>query len=113
MSDFSTNWSSKELKAYMLLYCAHADFVVTEEEKDYIKKRIGKDEYKSIYKEFEQDNDYQRIQKIDRTVARLNYSEDQLDEIFVSIKNLFLSDGEIDLLEQNILRGLRHLLKSK
>lgn len=111
MEDFETNWTQQEFLTYMLLYCAHADFVVTPEEKEYIQSLIGREEYKKIRREFEKDNDYQRIQKIDATVERFNFSEDQLNAIFENVKSLFLADGKIDLLEQNIFRGLKHLLK--
>ncbi len=111
MEEFTTNWTHDELKAYMLLYCAHADFIVTREEKEYIKSKVGEEEYQKIHKEFEEDNDYQQIQKIHSTIERLEYSKEEIDDAFQSIKKLFLSDGEMDILEQNIYRGLKHLLK--
>lgn len=111
MGEFTTNWSHEELKAYMLLYCANADFNVSKEEKEYIKSRVGVEKYRKIHKEFEADNDYQRIQKIDAAIQRFDYSKEEIDEAFQSIKVLFLADGEMDILEQNILRGLKHLLQ--
>ena len=110
MDDFATDWTQQELKAYMLLYCAHADFVVSPEEKAYIKSKVNHQEYQKIHSEFEEDNDYQRIQKINATIERFGYSKEELDKTFRSIKNLFLSDGEMDVLEQNIYRGLKKLL---
>lgn len=111
MDDFTTDWTDQELKAYMLLYCANADFVVSKEEKDYIKSRISEEQYHKIHREFEKDNDYQQIQKINAAIERFEYSKEEIDEAFQSIKNLFLSDGEMDILEQNIYRGLKNLLK--
>lgn len=111
MEEFKTNWTHEELKGYMLLYCAHADFNVSQEEKEYIKSKVGVEKYQKIRKEFEDDNDYQQIQKIHNTIKRLEYSKEEIDEAFKSIKKLFLSDGDMDILEQNIYRGLKHLLK--
>lgn len=111
MQEFTTDWTHQELKAYMLLYCAHADFIVTDEEKEYIKSKVSETEYKKIRREFEKDNDYQRIQKIHATIERFDFSKEEIDETFQSIKKLFLSDGEMDPLEENIYRGLKHLLK--
>lgn len=111
MQEFMTDWTHQELKAYMLLYSAHADYIVTEEEKEYIKSKIDDVAYQKIRREFEKDNDYQRIQKIHSTIERLDYSKDEIDEAFQSIKDLFLSDGEMDILERNIYRGLKQLLK--
>lgn len=111
MNEHTTTWTPQELKAYMLLYCAHADFVVSEEEKEFIKSKVNDEAYKRIRSEFDKDNDYQRIQKIDHTIDRLNFSREEIDNLFESIKSLFLADGEFDLLEENIYRGLKHLLK--
>lgn len=111
MEEFTTNWTHEELKAYMLLYCAHADFSVSKEEKEYIKSRVGEEKYRKIHKEFENDNDYQQIQKINAAIERFDYSKEEIDEAFLSIKKLFLADGEIDILEENLYRGLKHLLK--
>jgi archaellum component FlaC len=112
MEDFNTDWTHQELKAFMLLYCASADFVITEEEKKFIKSKVNEADYQRIHSEFENDNDYQRIQKIHATIERLEYSKEEIDEAFQSIKDLFLTDGEeIDILEQNLYRGLKHLLR--
>ena len=111
MKDFTTDWSKEELKAYLLLYCAHADIVESEEEKQLIISKVGEDKYEEIHKEFENDNDYQSIQKIKSTLERYDYSEDELDLLFYEIKQLFLSDGEYDTLERNIEMGLKHILQ--
>ena len=93
------------------MYCAYANFIETKAEKEYIKSKVGDEKYKKVHKEFDQDNDYQRIQKIQNTVSRYNYSKHEIDRLFANIKTMFLEDGEIDLLEENIYRGLQHLLK--
>jgi hypothetical protein len=111
MEEFNTLWSREELKAYILLYCAYANFIETEAEKEYIKSKVGEEKYLSVHKEFDHDNDYQHIQKIQSTVARFNYSKNEIDRLFENIKNMFLTDGSMDILEENIYRGLQHLLK--
>lgn len=111
MDDFTTDWTHQELKAYMLLYFANADLVVSPEEKEYIKSKVSEDEYQKIHREFEKDNDYQRIQKIDATIERFDYSKEEINKAFQSIKSLFLADGEIDIMEETIYRGLKNLLK--
>ncbi len=111
MEEFTTDWSREELKAYILLYCANANFIETQEEKEYIKSKVGEEKYIKVHKEFDKDNDYQRIQKIQNTVGRFNYSEHEIDRLFENIKKMFLTDGSMDILEENIYRGLQHLLK--
>ncbi|MDP2688274.1 MAG: hypothetical protein Q8O62_13705 [Aequorivita sp.] len=111
MEEINTSWSREELKVYILLYCAYADFIETEAEKEYIKSKVGEEKYNKIHKEFDDDNDYQRIQKIQATVAQYNYSKSEIDRLFENIKKMFLTDGPVDILEENIYRGLQHLLK--
>lgn len=111
MEEFKTNWTREELKAYILLYCAYANFIETKAEKEFIKSKVGEEKYREVHQEFDQDNDYQRIQKIQHTVFRYNYSKSEIDRLFENIKKMFLSDGPIDILEKNIYRGLQHLLK--
>ncbi len=111
MEEINTLWSREELKAYILLYCAYADFIETEAEREYIKSKVGEEKYNKVHKEFDADNDYQRIQKIQTTVAQYNYSKKEIDRLFENIKKLFLTDGPVDILEENIYRGLQHLLK--
>lgn len=111
MEEIKTNWSREELKAYILLYCAHANFIETKSEKDYIKSKVGEDKYRKIHREFDDDNDYQKIQKIQNTVKRYDYSKAEIDKLFINIKRMFLAEGSMDILEENIYRGLQHLLK--
>jgi hypothetical protein len=112
MEEFKTDWTREELKAYILLYCANANFIETKAEKDFIKEKVGEEKYRKIHNEFDKDNDYQQIQKIEHTVERYNYNKSEIERLFEDIKRLFLSDGSIDILEQNIYRGLQHLLKT-
>lgn len=111
MRDFTTDWSSDELKAYLLLYCTHCHVEETEEDKELIISKVDKDTYKRIHKEVDKDNDYQSLQKIMNTIERLGYTENDIDGLIADIKELFLDDDEFDTLEQNMLRQLKHLLK--
>ena len=110
MSDFNTNWTKTELSAYTLLYCAHSNFTETSEELELVKSKVASDDFISIRKEFNNDNDYQSIQKIQSTVQRLGYSLSQKDDLISEIKTLFLADGKFDAIEKSIFSGLKKLL---
>lgn len=110
MNDFTTQWSRVEFKTYLMLYCANADFIETEDEKEIIQSRVHKDILKHIHKEFDKDNDYQRIQKIVNTAERFGYTKDKVDELLSKLKELFFKDHDMDILEKNMFRGLKHLL---
>lgn len=105
-----SQWNKKEFKAYVLLFAAHANFMEDKKEMEFIKKRVGEENLAHIHDEFDGDNDYQRIQKIKAETERLAYDKDQIDDLFIDIKALFISDGKFDILEENLFRGLKHIL---
>jgi len=107
-----TNWTKEEFKAYLLLFAAHANFSENKAELNFIKTRVGAKNLAHIHDEFDADNDYQQIQKIESTVDRLGYKKDDIENLLLDVKALFISDGEIDILEENLFRGLRHILIS-
>ena len=105
----NTNWTEDELKSYVLIYCANADFTESKVEIDFIKSKILSSNFEKIHKEFEKDNDYQSIQKIQSTIERLGFSSAQKNDLLAEIKEVFLSDDKYDTLEKNLLRALSHI----
>jgi len=111
MKNFETKWSKVEFKAYLLLYCAHADYIETEEEKLLITSRVSNQLLKKIHREFDLDNDYQRIQKIAHTANVYGYTHKEADVLLAKMKDLFFPEGhDMGELEKNMFRGLKHLL---
>ena len=113
MNKFDTTMSKEELKAYILIYCANADFVISQIETDFIKSKVNVENFERIESELNTSNDYQSIQKILSSIERHDYSKDEKEILFKEIKELFLSDGKYNILEQNLFRGLNHLLITK
>lgn len=109
MKNSSTNWSKEELKAYVLIYCANADFVESKLEINYIKSKIHAGIYEKMHAEFEKDNDYQSIQKIQTFIKEHNYHSE--DKLIREILELFLIDDDFDILEKNLYMGLKHILR--
>lgn len=106
------NWNHQEFQAYLLLYCAHADFIESEDEKEAIKSRVSVDTYKHIHKEFDKDNDYQRLQKIVQAVEELGYNKSEIHSLISKTKQLFFSDGDFGVLEENMFRALKRILEA-
>ena len=113
MKEFETTWTKDELIAYILLYAAKADFIETQEEKEAIISKVPIEKYNSIHKEFDSDNDYISVQKIYTTMHQYNYSRNDIDAVLQEIKSLFLSDGSFDILEKNMLIGLKRLFSEE
>ena len=111
MKDFTTYWNEQELKAYILLYCAFADFEENKYEKELILSSVDKEAYKEMHREFDLDNDYQRIQKIQHSLKTLDYSKKKIEKLEDKIMELFLADGKYDLLEENMNRLIKRLLE--
>lgn len=111
MSEFKTNWKKDELEAYLLFYCANADFVETKEERDIIHEKISDEVFTKIHLEFIKDNDYKRIQKIIDTVERLELSKEEIDKFFKEMENLFEADGKFDMQERELYIGLKRIFK--
>lgn len=111
MKESINNWGEKELEGYTLIYFANADFNKTAEEKAYIKKNVGEEIYQKMLREFNNDNDYQSIQKIESAVTHLKMNEQQISELFRKIKTVCKKDGDFDAQERNLKRGLKHILK--
>ncbi|HNQ68783.1 MAG TPA: hypothetical protein PKN32_10420 [Bacteroidales bacterium] len=111
MEKNNTNWTKEELKIYILIYCANADFLESKSEIDFIESKMQTSNYEKIHAEFENDNDYQSIQKIRLSIKEHGYTNDEINSLFREIKELFLSDKKYDILEQNLNRGLSRILK--
>ena len=110
MENVKTNWSRPEFKAYLLSYAANANFFESEEEKEVILSYVSENEYHKIHNELAGDNDYQSIQKILFNIEKYNYSKDELQVLIGDIKNLFDSDGNFDILEDNMMHALKRLI---
>lgn len=104
------NWTKDELVAYVLLFAANSNFIEDKREKNEIIAKVDMQTFQKIHDEFDSDNDYQSIQKIIKGLEVHNYSKEDLDDLFVDIKMMFLSDGEYDVLEQNMMLQLKKIL---
>ncbi|PKP28524.1 MAG: hypothetical protein CVU02_00660 [Bacteroidetes bacterium HGW-Bacteroidetes-19] len=110
MENYKTTWSREEFQAYLLLYCASADFVITEEEREIIKSKLCVEKYQTICKEFSKDNDFESLQKIIDTTERLQISKIEKENIFNEMKVLFFIDDDYSELERNLRIGLMRIL---
>ena len=111
MKNYTTTWTENDFKAYIMLYCALADYYESPSETKLIKSLVGKKTYEGIHIEFDNDNDFERIQKIKNTAERFEFSSDKTDKLFSEIRKLFMADGDFSILEKNIYAGLKHLIK--
>lgn len=105
-----TNWTQEELMVYILIWCANADFIESEEEVAFILSKVNEDTYKKMHKEFHQSNDKLSLDKISETFEKLDLSSSDITQVFADVKELFMADGKYSYLEKNLNRGLNKLL---
>ena len=111
MENIRISWSKDEFIAYLLIYAAQINQIETEEEKEFIASKIDSQILKKIYKEINNDNDYQRIQKVMVYTYQENYLSQDLDSLLIEIKELLLCDGKFDATEQALYHYLKKIFK--
>lgn len=108
--EITTDWTKREFKAYLLAYAANSNFFESEEESECIHKLVSDSQYNAIHRELSKDNDYQSIQKIMYNLKKYNYTKDQIHDLVNDIQEMFMADGEFDLLESNFLMMLKRII---
>ena len=111
MEAVNPTWSFDQFKAYLLIFAAESNQVITKEEKDYIETQIDSLLIKTVQKEINKDNDFQRIQKIMAYIEQNNLSKTDLDELLKEIHTVYQSDGKFDTVEQGVFQFLEKLFK--
>ena len=103
-------WSKKELQTYILLLCANADSEETEEELELIKSKTDSETFIKIHKEFSEDSEEDRFEKIDTNVHIHDYSNMELSDFRKEMYEVFLKDKKFMLMERNLDRILDNIL---
>ncbi len=106
------NWTKNELIAYILLYAANSDYDESNHERNIIISKVDMNTFQKIHDEFENDNDYQSIQKIIEGIKGHQYSDNDISELLADLKSLFFADGDYDILEQNMFLFLKKIIKA-
>ena len=104
-------WSYDQFKAYVLIFAAESNQVITKEEKEYIEAQFDSLLIKTVQKEINKDNDFQRIQKIMAYIEQNNLSKTDLDALLKEIHTIYQSDGKFDSVEQGVFQFLEKLFK--
>jgi hypothetical protein len=105
-----TQWSKAELKTYILMLCAKADKLETEEEIALIKTKTSEEMFDKMYREFQNDDEDKSLEKIQDTLERQQYSEIELCKLKNEIQQLFAVDRKISMSESNLGRILENII---
>lgn len=103
-------WSKEELKIYILLLCAKADWKETPEEMTLIRSKSNQEIFDRIYKEISEDNEDISLDKIEASIEKHNYSTMEIIELKKDIQEVFSSDKDFSLKERYIDEILDNLI---
>jgi hypothetical protein len=110
MNAKSRKWTKTELQTYILLLCANADNDESQEEVALIKSKVDGDTFEKMHKEFNEDTEEVRLEKIDDTIQLHEYSPIELAELRREMYEIFFSDCNFVLMERNLDRILDNIL---
>ena len=105
-----TQWTDKEFKAYLFMYCALADHIEVREERNHILSLVDRDEFFGILEEIEEDSDAQGLKKIKKHVKNANYTAEQSQRLVTEVLALFMADGKFHRLEKGMYKTLHRIL---
>tara|TARA_R100000935_G_C2836561_1_gene168449 strand:- start:428 stop:763 length:336 start_codon:yes stop_codon:yes gene_type:complete len=110
MKNSKPKWSKNDLKIYILLLCANADTVETEDELYIIRSKIDPETYEKMYNEFSNDTEDLSFEKIKSSVAKHEFSNRELLHLKSEIREILLSDKKLGRGEQYLERILNNIL---
>ena len=86
--------------------------IVSNKERNVIISKVDMNTFQKIRGEFDNDNDYQSIQKIIEGLKEHNYTKMDIDLLLADIKMLFFADGRFDISERNMYKLLTKLFQN-
>ena len=105
------DWTYDEFICYLCLYAANADFVIQNEEQQYIIDRLGFDTYKKIYDIFDKQSDFERIETARALNDRFHPDEEHRKAIFEQMEQVLNVDNELTTVEKNMMMIIKKLLR--
>ena len=104
------NWTYQDFLTYVLIYAAASDFIISEEEKEYIQKRVEKDEFEKILKCFDKHSEYERIEVVKILGKKFSKDIGSKSEIRKELIKLFYADDDYSILEKNFFLMIKKIM---
>jgi hypothetical protein len=110
MKSKNTPWNKEELKTYILLLCANADSVQSEEEINLIKSKVSAETFDKIFQEFSDDTEEEGLEKVEDNVELHYYSTMELAQLRKEMQEVFFADEKFLMMERNLDRLLGNII---
>lgn len=95
---------------YLLLYAAHADLELTGEEKSLIRSMASNETYTYVSGQFDQDNDYKRLNTILSFRQEYYPNDDDVERLLAAVARLLCCDDKVTMQERYFFKRLKQLL---
>jgi len=92
--------SQNAFTTFLLIYAAHVDYELTQNEVDFILERTDQATYDAMLELFMNNNDYACMKIILRHKPLYYQNQEAQDKLFSDLKALFEVDGEFSRIEQ-------------
>lgn len=102
--------SKEELEIYILLLCANADSMITEEELNFIKTKVNQASINKIYNEFSQHTEDEGLDIIECSLHEHEYGTLEITEMKNKIRALFFVDSNFSRKEKYLERVLNNII---
>ena len=112
MDKIKQDWTYNQFLAFLLLYCARADYSITDAEKKFIRSKTDNIDLKVIRDEFDKLPEYEIIQIILYFKEKYYNTPELRNKMYDDIKELFLADGNYTFNEENLFNAMKGLLDS-
>lgn len=104
------SWTRNHYHAFLLVWAAHADLKVSEEEKLYIKGKVGTDEYHWAEGRFQNLSDFEVIQLISQGRELFYPADIDKTRLQSELRTLFSADHEWNSLEDQLIKAISKVL---
>ena len=104
----TVEYTQNDFLAYIMIYAADADFVITEEEEAHIRNVVGDNSYLQMLDIFDSHNDLETLEFIG--FLKNQYCDANCNESILKIvKEVFLVDGYFAASEKALYEALKHI----
>ena len=110
MKKTNTNLTKEELEIYVLLLCANADSIITEEELNFIQTKVDQASFDKIYEEFLQHTEDEGLDIIEDSHHEQDYGTLEIAEMKDRIRSLFFVDSNFSRKEKHLERVLNNII---
>ncbi|RLD43487.1 MAG: hypothetical protein DRI86_09935 [Bacteroidetes bacterium] len=105
-------WNKEDYYTFFLIYAANADFVVVDEEREYILNHTNKVVYEKLSKEFINYTDIEKNTILEYYIINYCKTREEKIEVYFEMKEVLLVDGVLEASEKIFLRQLRNIIVS-